>query len=87
MADIKTTDTNNMDFIERTGYTFSLIGKTWQAFKLNWSTFVLLFIIPTVLSLLWISIFLAPYMFGSADKEMSVIVSILGFVVIILLLM
>lgn len=51
---------NDMDFFEKVGYVFGLVKPSWEAFKLNWSTFVLLWLLPLLMSLLLIPLVVLP---------------------------
>jgi hypothetical protein len=45
---------DNMDFFEKLGYVFSLYKPSFEAFKVNWVTIVLLWLVPLFLAMLLI---------------------------------
>jgi hypothetical protein len=53
-------DTSNMDFFEKVGYVFSLWNESWEGFKLNLWTFIVIYILPLGLFMVTFTLFLMP---------------------------
>lgn len=51
---------NDMDFFEKLGHGFGLINESWEAFKLNWTTFLMVWIAPFTIMLLLVPMFILP---------------------------
>lgn len=49
-----------LDFFEKVGYAFNLINKSWEALKLNLSTFAMLVFLPLLLVLIASPLFILP---------------------------
>jgi hypothetical protein len=79
---------DQMDFFEQIGYTFSLINKTWEAFKVNWQTFVVLYLLPLGLLMLWLPFAVGPQIIQSdAGQKLSIALVALVTVVLILVML
>lgn len=77
-----TSKASEMDFFEKVGYVFSIIKPSWEAFKLNWSTFVILWVLPVLLILLLIPLFILPAL--SDSTAWSAATGLLAFIGVLL---
>jgi len=63
-----TSNAESMDFFEKVGYSFGLWNESWEAFKLNVWTFVVLYLVPIGLTILLVTFYLLPLAASAADK-------------------
>ena len=68
-----------MDFFEKTGYVFGLYKPSWEAFKINWATIVILWLLPIILLLALIPFLVLPlFTDNAAVTATSVLIAVLA---------
>lgn len=76
----------NMDVIEKIGYSLSLWKESWEAFKLNAVTFIAIFVGPLVLLTIVLTFFLTPALLSASSASSIAINSSLVIALLVTLL-